>query len=344
MSTLVAGARQGGSELPVWGTSTSFLWRYLRGWEAGLLGHQVFAGRKPSTRSWPWRDCRGASSQGTWLASPLGLESCGLWPQWARLKPSRLNSADRALYWAPTGLRPLKGGRQEVLATGGCPAIQQQEVLGGEEALEAAGPRCSRQLPAGGIGGRSQQAAFRAVRGIGPHPPGGCGLKPRPMAPEPHGLPGPQDTCLQSSARQEESHVLGQCHQVSGQPWGWGFGRWCQPSTRRTAEGGSAWEPGPSLGPRWAPAGRWPRALERRALRDGRGKRRPERHHCCPWVTRHSASSWQEGGAWVGRAFPRYTMPGQLGLWVLCAYILRDCVCGVSTSMSCACRRAERAV
>ncbi|XP_070647053.1 SH3 domain-binding protein 2 isoform X4 [Bos indicus] len=36
------------------------------------------------------------------------------------------------------------------------------------------------------------------------------------MAPEPHGLPGPQDTCPQAVGRQEESHVLGQRHQLHG--------------------------------------------------------------------------------------------------------------------------------
>lgn len=36
------------------------------------------------------------------------------------------------------------------------------------------------------------------------------------MAPEPHGLPGPQDTCPEAVSRQEESHVLAQHHQVSG--------------------------------------------------------------------------------------------------------------------------------
>uniref|UniRef100_A0A8C2RQB7 PH domain-containing protein n=1 Tax=Capra hircus TaxID=9925 RepID=A0A8C2RQB7_CAPHI len=36
------------------------------------------------------------------------------------------------------------------------------------------------------------------------------------MAPEPHGLPGPQDTCPEAVSRQEESHVLAQHHQLHG--------------------------------------------------------------------------------------------------------------------------------
>lgn len=47
------------------------------------------------------------------------------------------------------GLRTWQGGRQEVLATWGCPGTQQPEVLGGVEALEAPGPRHSRWLSAG---------------------------------------------------------------------------------------------------------------------------------------------------------------------------------------------------
>jgi hypothetical protein len=52
--------------------------------------------------------------------------------------------------------------------------------------------------------------------------PGKCRPGPLPTTRELHGLPGPQDASLQQVnplqqvTRQEESHVLGQCHQVSG--------------------------------------------------------------------------------------------------------------------------------
>lgn len=73
-----------------------------------------------------------------------------------RLKPSRPNGTIWAQRWALDGPQALEGGRQEVLATRGCPGTRQQEVLGGEEALEATGPRCSGRLSGGGIIGCNQ--------------------------------------------------------------------------------------------------------------------------------------------------------------------------------------------
>uniref|UniRef100_A0A8D0XLS8 SH2 domain-containing protein n=1 Tax=Sus scrofa TaxID=9823 RepID=A0A8D0XLS8_PIG len=74
------------------------------------------------------------------------------------------------------------------------------------------------------------------------------------MAPEPHGLPGPQDTCFQSSARQEESHVLGQCHQLHG---GRGDalacpheGHWCPELANHAWGCGQGWLPAQE---RWYP-------------------------------------------------------------------------------------------
>ncbi|KAJ8783461.1 hypothetical protein J1605_009166 [Eschrichtius robustus] len=138
------------------------------------------------------------------------------------------------------GLRTSKGGRQEVLATRGCPGAQQQEALGGEEALEATGPRCSRRLSAGGSAGVAVPGTLGcaghrawAARGTTPRLPGGGGLKPRPVAPEPHGLPGPQDTCPQAVARQKDSHVLGQCHQSHEVP---------APTTAKAAPAGAGEE------------------------------------------------------------------------------------------------------
>lgn len=76
-------------------------------------------------------------------------------------------------------------------------------------APDAAGG-CQQEAP------RAEPAQHSGLRGgTAPRLPRGGRLKPRPVAPEPHGLPGPQDTCPQAVARQEDSHVLGQCHQVS---------------------------------------------------------------------------------------------------------------------------------
>ena len=111
-----------------------------------------------------------------------------------RLKLRRPNSADgRCCPGSQLGLRTLEGRRQEVLASRGCPRTRQQEVSGGEEALAATGPRCSRRLSAGGGCGAGRHS--ERCWGIRPPLPGGGRLQICPATPESHCLPGPQDTC-----------------------------------------------------------------------------------------------------------------------------------------------------
>lgn len=118
----------------------------------------------------------------------------------------------------------------------GCPGAGNRKSPLREEALVATGPRCSRRPSAGG-------STWSSTGGTRPPQPGRCRPPPSAVAPEPHRLLRPQDACLRPVAGQDESHVLGQCHQVSGVAWD----RW----------GGLAWETAPSLGPRWGPTGPW---------------------------------------------------------------------------------------
>ena len=195
----VSGVREAGPGALGFGASVN-CWEEVKRTEVALGG--TGGALPPKGHSWP--------HPRAWRAVVSGHSGRGQKP-----------AGHTALTGHSAGPQDLKGGRQEVLASRGCPGAQQQEALGGEEALEATGPRCSRRLSAGGSAGVAGPAPWTAP-GTAPRLPGGGRLKPRPVAPEPHGLPGPQDTCPQAVARQEDSHVLGQCHQVSGAALGLG--------------------------------------------------------------------------------------------------------------------------
>lgn len=145
-------------------------------------------------------------------------------------------------------------------------------------------------------------------RGNSLHQPGGCRPRLSAVAPEPHGLSGPQDTCPQPVARQEESHVLGQRHQVSGAALGPGprevVSAWClQDHLGRPVR-----EPGPARG-----GGAGHRTLTQGTqLAAGREAGQP--------------AGW---GAQVGLSPPTVHGAGDgLGVWVPCAHTLcaSECV------------------